>query len=117
MNQARPRSTPIPRDPIAAVTHPDPYPYYSALVAEEPLYRDGALGLWVAASAAAVTAVLASDLCQVRPLAEPVPRALLESPAGEIFRSLVRMNDGPAHARSSRVRARARPAHYGDRAH
>jgi hypothetical protein len=37
-----------PTDPIAAVTHPDPYPYYARLVAESPLYRDDALGLWVA---------------------------------------------------------------------
>jgi cytochrome P450 len=83
-----------PTDPIAAVTHPDPYPYYAHLVAEKPLYRDDALGLWVANSAATVTAVLHHDLCRVRPTAEPVPRALLGSPAGEIFRQLVRMNDG-----------------------
>jgi len=44
-----------PSDPIAAVTHPDPYPYYANLVAERPLYRDESLGLWVAAGAAAVT--------------------------------------------------------------
>jgi len=87
----------LPRDPVAAVTHPDPYPYYASLVAERPVYREEALGLWVASSAAAVTAVLSSDLCRVRPLAEPVPRALLGSPAGDIFRHLVRMNDGPGH--------------------
>ena len=77
----------FPPDPIAAVTHPDPYPFYAGLVAGRPLYRDEALGLWVAASAEAVTAVLASDLCRVRPPAEPVPRALVDTPAGEIFRS------------------------------
>jgi len=87
----------LPRDPVAAVTHPDPYPYYESLVAERPVYREEALGLWVASSAAAVTAVLSSDLCRVRPPAEPVPRALLGSPAGDIFRHLVRMNDGPGH--------------------
>jgi cytochrome P450 len=86
-----------PSDPIAAVTHPDPYPYYADLVSGRPLYRDDALRLWVASSAAAVTAVLTSDLCRVRPPDEPVPRALLGSPAGEIFRHLVRMNDGPGH--------------------
>src|SRR5712671_6524009 len=53
------------------------------------------LGLWVASSAEAVTAVLTSDLCRVRAPAEPVPRALLGSPAADIFRQLVRMNDGP----------------------
>jgi cytochrome P450 len=86
-----------PPDPIAAVTHPDPYPFYARLVAQKPFYRDDALGVWVAASAEAVTAVLASDLCRVRPPAEPVPRAIVGSPAGEIFRHFVRMTDGPGH--------------------
>lgn len=31
-------SLPPPRDPVAAVTHPDPYPYYAGLVAQRPLY-------------------------------------------------------------------------------
>jgi cytochrome P450 len=84
-------------DPIAAVTHPDPYPFYADLVARKPLYRDEALRMWVAASAEAVTAVLTSEICRVRPPAEPVPTALLGSPAAEIFRHLVRMNDGPGH--------------------
>jgi cytochrome P450 len=86
-----------PQDPITAVTHPAPYPYYADLVARRPLYRDDPLQLWVASSAAAVTAVLASDLCRVRPPAEPVPKALLGSPAGELFGHFVRMNDGPGH--------------------
>ncbi len=90
-------SPPDPINPIAAVTHPDPYPFYADLVAHRPIYRDEALRLWVATSAAAVTAVLTSDLGRVRPLTEPVPTALLGSPAGEIFRHLVRMNDGPGH--------------------
>jgi cytochrome P450 len=87
----------FPLDPIAAVTHADPYPYYAHLVANQPLYRDQALGLWVASGADAVTGALASDLCRVRPPAEPVPKALLGSPAAEIFRHLVRMNDGRGH--------------------
>jgi cytochrome P450 len=87
----------FPSDPIAAVTHPDPYPYYADLVARTPMYRDDTLGLWVAVSAEAVTAVLGSDCCRVRPPSEPVPRTLLGSPAGEIFRALVRMNDGAGH--------------------
>jgi cytochrome P450 len=86
-----------PRDPVAAATHPDPYPYYARLVAERPLYRDHGLGMWVASSAAMVTAVLSSPLCRVRPPAEPVPKAIAGSPAGEIFRRLVRMNDGDSH--------------------
>jgi cytochrome P450 len=87
----------FPSDPIAAVTHSDPYPYYADLVARTPLYRDDTLGLWVAVSAEAVTAVLGSDYCRVRPLNEPAPRTLIGSPAGEIFRALVRMNDGAGH--------------------
>ena len=90
-------SLPPPRDPVTAVTHPDPYPYYAALVAERPLYHDEREGYWVASSAAAVTAVLESERCRVRPPAEPVPKALLGSPAGEIFRRLIRMNDGGGH--------------------
>ena len=88
-----------PADPISAVTHADPYPYYADLVAQRPLHRDDALGLWVAASAEAVRAALSTAACRVRPVTEPVPRALLGSPAGTIFGLLVRMNDGAAHAR------------------
>lgn len=29
-----------PHDPIATVTHLDPYPYYADLVAHKPIYRD-----------------------------------------------------------------------------
>lgn len=90
-------ATDTPRDPIDAVTHRDPYPYYARLVAEAPLYRDEALGLWVASDAATVEAVLTSTLCRVRPLTEPVPKNLVGSAAGEIFRHLVRMNDGASH--------------------
>jgi cytochrome P450 len=87
-----------PRDPIAAVTHRDPYPYYEDLVASRPLYRDGALGLWVACSAAAVTDALANPACLVRPPDEPVPVSLVGSPAGAVFGRLVRMNDGARHS-------------------
>src|SRR5262245_30990624 len=87
----------FPQDPIAAVTHPDPYAYYASLVVNKPIYYDDRLRLWVASSAAAVTAVLTNDLCRVRPATEPVPEALLGSPAADIFRHLVRMNDGERH--------------------
>ena len=40
-----------PLDPISAVTAPDPYEFYSELVAERPLYFDDRLHLWVASSA------------------------------------------------------------------
>lgn len=84
-----------PPDPIAAVTHPDPYPYYRDLVARAPMRRDEVLGMWVAASADSVTAALASPLGRVRPAAEPVPATLAGSPAADIFGRLVRMTDGP----------------------
>jgi cytochrome P450 len=87
----------VPPDAVAAATHADPYPYYAELVAQRPLHRDDHLGLWVAASAEAVGAVLQSRLCRVRPEAEPVPRALVGSSAGLVFRHLVRMTDGPGH--------------------
>lgn len=86
-----------PDNPLAAVTHRDPYPYYTGLVAEHPLDWNAALGLWVAASAEAVGAVLEHPACRVRPVSEPVPPGLVGSAAGEIFGRLVRMNDGPRH--------------------
>lgn len=86
-------------DPITAVTHADPYPYYAQLVAEQPFYHDATLGMWVASSAEAVTAVLSSPLCRVRPPAEPIPKVLLGSPAADIFGQLVRMTDGEHHDR------------------
>jgi cytochrome P450 len=92
-----------PADPVAAVTHPDPYPYYARLVAGRPLYADAGLGLWVATGAAAVEAVLGSGLCRVRPPAEPVPAALLGTPAAELFRHLVRVNDGDRHGPMKQV--------------
>jgi cytochrome P450 len=87
----------FPQDPITAVTHPDPYPYYADLVARKPLYYDDELRLWAASSAVAVGAVLTNHLCKARPAIEPIPRPLLGSPAAEIFRYLVRMNDGERH--------------------
>lgn len=53
--------------------------------------------MWVASSADAVTAVLTHEACRVRPVTEPIPKALLGSPAGEVFGALVRMNDGRDH--------------------
>jgi cytochrome P450 len=86
-----------PRNPIAATIHPDPYPYYARLARETPVYHDDALGIWVVSSADTVTAALTSPLCRVRPPGEPVPKALLGSAAGDVFRRLMRMNDGERH--------------------
>ncbi|MFZ6648561.1 cytochrome P450 [Undibacterium sp. TJN25] len=83
-------------DAIAAVTATAPYAYYAELVAAS-LLQDKENGIWLAASAAAVEAVLAEPLCRVRPVHEPVPKALQGSDAGTIFRHLVRMNDGAGH--------------------
>lgn len=90
----------FPESVLEAASHPDPYPYYAALLAYSPLYREERLNLWVALGAAAVAEILGSDLCRVRPAAEPVPTAIAGAPAGDIFRHLVRMNDGPGHAKA-----------------
>lgn len=86
-----------PPDVIAAVTHADPYAWYADLAVRQPFHRDDGLGLHVAAGAEAVTSVLGSALCHVRPPAEKVPAALQGASAGDIFRHLVRMNDGAGH--------------------
>ncbi|GAA0958209.1 cytochrome P450 [Actinocorallia libanotica] len=86
-------------NPVDAVTSPDPYPYYAGLVAERPLAFDEELGSWVAAGAAEVAAVLRAPGLRVRPPAQPVPPGIRGTPAGEVFGSLVRMNDGETHTR------------------
>jgi len=86
-----------PNDPLDAVTHPDPYPYYAALRNGPSLVFVEGLRLWVAASAAAVTDALDNRACRVRPPAEPVPQAIAGSASGEVFRNLMRMNDGEKH--------------------
>lgn len=89
----------MPADPVAAVTHADPYPFYETLRAGPPLAWNESLRLWVASRAEVIEALLmAPGALRVRPVAEPVPRAIAGSPAGEVFGHLVRMNDGPAHA-------------------
>ncbi|NUT13394.1 MAG: cytochrome P450, partial [Cupriavidus sp.] len=85
-------------DPLSAVTHPDPYPYYRELSATRPFFREQGLGLWVAAGPREVAAVLAHPDCRVRPATQPVPPALAGTAAGDLFGRLVRMNDGAAHA-------------------
>jgi cytochrome P450 len=87
----------VPGDPVAAVTHRDPYPFYAGLVRERPIYRDEALRLWVFSSAESVAAVLNNAACRVRPPGEPVPSPLVGSPVGEVFRGFARMNDGRHH--------------------
>jgi len=86
-----------PVHPLQAVAHPDPYLYYAALARERPLYRDAALDLWIASHPDTIAAVLRHPAARVRPVAEPVPRALCPGPAGELFGRFVRMNDSAAH--------------------
>ncbi|KAA5842768.1 cytochrome P450 [Pseudomonas chlororaphis] len=81
-------------DPITAVTHVDPYPYYASLRARGGLAFDPGLGMWLASSAAAVAAVLAHPECRVRPGHEPVPQGIVGGAAGQVFGLLMRMNDG-----------------------
>jgi cytochrome P450 len=81
-------------NPISAVTHADPYPYYAQLRAEGGLTFHPELKLWVASSARAVCAVLAHADCRVRPTQEPVPKAIAKGMAGKVFGQLMRMNDG-----------------------
>src|SRR5690242_18092316 len=90
----------FPDSVLSAAAHPDPYPYYAALLAYRPIYREHRLNLWVALSAAAVTEILRSESCLVRPAAEPVPAAIAGAPAGAVFKHLVRKNDGARHAKA-----------------
>ncbi|MFF0225893.1 cytochrome P450 [Streptomyces sp. NPDC004629] len=94
---------PLPATPSTAATHPDPYPFYADLVADQPFGYDTGSGLWVAAGAAAVSEVLAHPACRVRPSTEPVPRGILGTPAGDVFGELVRMTDGAPQVRRKRV--------------
>jgi cytochrome P450 len=103
--QARPDDGPS--DPIAAVTHLNPGPYYARLAAREGVWRQDALGLHVASSPSAVQAVLSHPALNVRPPDEPVPRILENTPAAELFGRLVRMNEGSRHQPVKRILARA----------
>ncbi|WP_114968480.1 cytochrome P450 [Rhodoferax ferrireducens] len=95
------------RNAVDATTHADPYPWYAELRRNAPLFFDPTLKLWIASSAAAVSAVLAHVDCRVRPAHEPVPPGLVGGAAGEVFRQLVRMNDGTRHDEPKLVLERA----------
>ena len=85
--------------PLAAVTAANPYPYYARLVAERPFHRDEQSGMWVAASAEAVEAILSSTAMRVRPSSETVPKAIVGTPIADLFGRLVRMTDGPSQVK------------------
>src|SRR5215217_5654592 len=80
----------------AAPPHVDPYPYYSRLAREAPIFRDEANGWWVAANAAAVNEVLTNELCLTRPPGDPIPAAVRAGSMVEIFGRLVRLRDDEA---------------------
>ena len=88
---------PWPSDPVAAVTHPDPWDYYADL-ATRPMHFHEGLGSWVAAAPDDVVAVLTHPDARVRPGAEPVPPHLAGTTAGEVFAGMARFTEGPAHA-------------------
>ena len=83
--------------PLQAATHADPYDYYASLRRTDGLLFDADLGLWIASRAKTVEAVLAHPDCRVRPLHEPVPAAIAQRAAGQVFAQLMRMNEGAAH--------------------
>ena len=85
-----------PRSVLAAPSHPSPYAWYARLPA---VAFDAGIGLWVVAAPELVAQALSHPSLRVRPLAEPVPKALLGRPTGEVFARLVRMTDGEFHAR------------------
>ncbi|WP_081549967.1 hypothetical protein [Chromobacterium haemolyticum] len=86
-----------PSDPLAAVVHAHPYPYYRDLAQRQPLYFDAGLGLWVAAGHAAVQAALASATCRVRPLEQPAPPLLGDGGVARTFCLWARMSEAPRH--------------------
>jgi len=96
-----------PANPIAAASHPDPYPYYRQLLAGPALDFDAGLGLWVASRAAVIQEVFDNPHCVVRPPAEPVPKAIADSSAGAVFGALARMTEGPGHALARQAIGRA----------
>lgn len=102
-----------PVDALAAVGHPDPYPWYRQLREERPLFFDAGLQLWIASSHAVIEAALQQPALRVRPPDEPVPLALQGTAAGEVFARLVRMSDGDFHAAHKPAVVRAGPSGAG----
>ena len=60
-----------PIDPIAAVSHPDPYPYYAALRAESGLHWFADRKLWALVSAPLVTAAFSAGQGKAARRADP----------------------------------------------
>jgi cytochrome P450 len=88
-----------PKNPIDAVTHPDPYPYYAELRAKRPLYYDQGLDIWIASGGREIEEIFGHENCLVRPARERIPTSVISLRSGEIFGGLVRMKDGVEHSR------------------
>lgn len=86
-----------PLTPFSAPTSADPYDYYWRLATQRPFYWDQDLNAWVASDASWVAWALHEAGLGVRPLDEPVPKALGDSALADLFSRLVRMNDGSKH--------------------
>lgn len=95
---ARLKSQVDPIDAIAAVSHPDPYPYYAALRGESGVHWFADRKVWALVNAPLVTAALNMEQAKVRPSSEPVPAFMYGTQAGAVFGRLARMCDGPQHA-------------------
>ncbi|KRP45699.1 Cytochrome P450 [Pseudomonas libanensis] len=89
--------------PFEAATHVDPYDYYSRLRRQRELLFDADRGLWIASGACVVEAILQHPDCWVRPPHEPIPAAIAQGAAGNIFGRLMRMNEGMRHQCPRRV--------------
>jgi cytochrome P450 len=87
----------FPKNPIAAVTQPDPYPYYASLRAAGAVGWFDDCKAWALVAGSSVSAAFQLPLAKVRPPHEPVPAFLLGTRAGAVFGALARMNDGAAH--------------------
>lgn len=94
-------------DVIEAVTSSDLNRTYARLLAERRICWSDERRLWIASAPEDVATVLAHPGCRVRPLAEPVPRALQGTRIGEVFSRLVRMHDGDAHAQGKAAVSKA----------
>ena len=92
-----------PANAVAAATHSDPIAYYRQLQAGPALEFDASLRLWVASRAEVIEEIFANPDCRVRPLAEPVPKAIAGTSAGAVFGALARMNEGQAHSGARRT--------------
>ena len=83
--------------PFEAVTHAAPYTCYSQLRHQADLYFDTRLECWVASGATVIQAMLQHPDLLVRPCHEPVPPLIAQTPAGQVFGNLMRMNEGQRH--------------------